>query len=99
VACAVGPSVTQVIFHSKAWFFGIYLKFQRQKSLKNQSLPHSEPQILPNKVHYILLIKIFPATPKTHSQFLLNFQLRFNLIFGEEIIQYSRTFAREVQTS
>jgi hypothetical protein len=91
--------LAQVIFPSKAWFFGIYLKFQRQKSLKNQSLPHSEPQILPNKVHYILRIKIFPATPKTHSQFLPNFQLRFNLIFGEEIIQYSRTFAREVQTS
>jgi hypothetical protein len=32
-------------------------------------------------------------------QFLPNFQLRFNLIFSEEIIQYSRTFAPQVQTS
>jgi len=37
VACAVGPSVTT----SSTWFFGIYLNFQRQKSLKNQYLPHS----------------------------------------------------------
>jgi hypothetical protein len=67
VACAIGPSVTQVIFPSKAWFFGIYLKFQRQKSLLNQYFPHSGTHILPNKFQYILLIKIFPATPKAHS--------------------------------
>jgi hypothetical protein len=32
-------------------------------------------------------------------QFLRNIQLSFNLIFSEEIIQYSRTFASQVQTS
>jgi len=32
-----------------------------------------------------LLIKIFPTTPKAHSN--------FPEIFSEEIIQYSRTFA------
>ncbi len=32
-------------------------------------------------------------------QFLRNFQLRFNLIWMDEIIQYSRTFAPQVQTS
>jgi hypothetical protein len=32
-------------------------------------------------------------------QFLQNFGLRFNLIFSEEIIQYSRAFAPQVQTS
>jgi hypothetical protein len=32
-------------------------------------------------------------------QFLQDFQLRFNLICSEEIIQYSRTFAPQVQTS
>jgi hypothetical protein len=32
-------------------------------------------------------------------QFLRNFQLLFNLIFSEEIIQYSRTFALQVQKS
>jgi hypothetical protein len=30
------------VFPSKTWFFGIYLNFQRQKSLKNQYLPHSK---------------------------------------------------------
>jgi hypothetical protein len=30
---------------------------------------------------------------KDTFQFLQNFQLQFNLIFREEIIQYSRTFA------
>jgi hypothetical protein len=44
--------LAQVIFTSKAWFLGIYLTFHGQKSLKIQSLPHSEPQILPNKFHY-----------------------------------------------
>ncbi len=33
---------TQLIFPFKTWFFGIYLNFQRQKSLQNQYLPHSE---------------------------------------------------------
>jgi hypothetical protein len=45
VACAVGASVLlcpQLIFPSKTWFFGIYLNFQWQKSLKTQYLPHSE---------------------------------------------------------
>jgi len=32
----------KLIFTSKTWFFGIYLNFQWQKSLKNQYLPHSE---------------------------------------------------------
>jgi hypothetical protein len=32
----------QLIFPSQTWFFGIYLNFQQQKSLKNQYLPHSE---------------------------------------------------------
>jgi hypothetical protein len=31
-------------------------------------------------------------------QFFQNFQLRFNLIFSEKIIQYLRTFAQQVQT-
>ncbi len=39
----------------------------------------------------------FPNTKGTF-QFLWNFQLGFNLIFSEEIIQYSRTFAPQVQT-
>jgi hypothetical protein len=45
VACAVLAQVLpcpQLIFPSKTSFNGIYLHFQRQKSLQNQYLPHSE---------------------------------------------------------
>jgi hypothetical protein len=58
----------QLSFPSKTWCFGIHLNFRWQKSLSNQYLPHSESKILPNKfLHEILLIKIFPTTPKAHS--------------------------------
>jgi hypothetical protein len=57
---AVGPSVTTTStdfsFH-KTWFFGIYLNFQRQKSLKNQYLPHSE-----SKSYQINSIKSCPSS-------------------------------------
>jgi hypothetical protein len=39
-----------------------------------------------------------PNNTKGTFQFLQNFQLKFNLIFSEEIIQYSRTFTTQVQT-
>jgi hypothetical protein len=42
----------QLIFPSKTWSFGIYLNFQRQKSLKIQYLSHSE-----SKSHQINSIK------------------------------------------
>ncbi len=83
---------------SKTWFLGIYLNFQRQKSLKNQYLPHSE-----SKSYQINFIKSYladlPNNTKGTFWFLKKFQLQFNLIFSEEIIQYSRTFAPEVQIS
>jgi len=69
-------------------FFGIYVNFQWQKSLKNQYLPHSE-----SKKSYQM-----NSTQSSHQdlsnntkgtfQFLRNVQLQFNLIFSEEIIQY-----------
>jgi hypothetical protein len=97
VSLQVSPQV-QLIFCSKSWFLKIYLNFQRQKSLKNQYLPHSESksyQINPlNSAHQDL-----SNNTKGTFQFLRNFQLRFNLIFSEEIIQYSRTFALQVQMS
>jgi hypothetical protein len=102
VANAVGPSVnlstssTDFSF-PKTWFLGIYLNFQRQKSLQNQYLPHFE-----SKSYQINSIKSCSSRPfqqhQRHFQFLQNFQLWFNLIFSEEIIQYSRTFAPQVQT-
>jgi hypothetical protein len=53
------------------------------------------------------LIELIPLNPahqdlsnntKGTFQFLQKFQLLFNLIFSEKIIQYSRTFALQVQT-
>ncbi len=48
-------------------------------------------QILPNKFHWILLIKIFPTTPKAHSN--------SSKIFSQEFIQYSRTSTPQVQNA
>jgi hypothetical protein len=51
-------------------------------------------QIIPlNPVHQALSNN----TTKGRFHFLQSFQLQFNLIFSEEIIPYSRTFALQVQ--
>jgi hypothetical protein len=42
---------------------------------------------------------MFPTTPKAHSNSSKIFSYDFNLFFNEKIIQYSRTFASQVQTS
>jgi len=88
----------QLIFASKTWFFGIYLIFSDRNHLKI-------------KISHILnpnLTKLIPLNPahqdlsnntKDTFQFLRNFQLWFNFNFSEDIIQYSRTFAPQVQTS
>jgi len=99
VACAIGPSVTtfSTDFSFQNLVFGIYLNFQWHKSLKNQYLPHSK-----SKSYQINSIN--PAhqglsnNTKGTFQFLQNFQLQFNLIFSEEIIQYSKTSTPQVQT-
>ncbi len=88
----------QLIFACKTWFFGIYLNFQQQKSPKNQYLPHSE-----SKSYQINSIKSshqdLSNDTKGTFQLFWNFQPWFNLIFSRKIIQYSRTFAPQVQTS
>jgi hypothetical protein len=72
-------------------------EFSAKKPLKNQYLPQSESkcyQINPlNPTHQDL-----SNNTKGTFQFLWNFQLQFNLIFSEEIIQYSRTSTPQVQT-
>jgi len=99
VACAVGPSVTtfSTDFSFQNLVFGIYLNFQWQKSLKKQYLPHSE-----SKSYQINSINPAHRGPSKNTkgtfQFLQNFQLQFNLIFSEEIIQYSKTSTPQVQT-
>jgi hypothetical protein len=92
VACALDPSVTVV----STDFFGIFWHFSGRNYLKIQYLPPSE-----SKSYQINSIKScssrsFQQTKGTF-QFLRNFQLWFNLIFVEEIIQYSRTSLPQVQ--
>jgi len=69
-----------------------YLKFQQQKSLKNQYLPHSE-----SKSYKINSIK--SCSSRSFQQHQSHIPIQINLLFSEEIIQYSRNFTSEVQTS
>jgi hypothetical protein len=73
------------------------LNIQLQKWLWNQYLPHSE-----SKSYQIYSIKSYSSRSFQQYQrtfeFPPKFQLGFILIFSEEIIQYSRTFALQVQT-
>ncbi len=89
---------SQLIFPSKTWFFGIYWSFQQQKSLWIQCLPRSESKSWQMNSIKSCSSRSFNNTKAT-SQILWNFQLWFNLIFSEEIVQYSRTFAPQVQAS
>ncbi len=104
--------LTQVLYHHVLnWFFlpkpqfweFIWIFSSRNHQLKIKYLPHSEIQILPNKFHEILLLKIFSRNTKGTFQFVQkNFDydlFSFHFIFSEEIIQYSRTFALPVQKS
>jgi len=50
-------------------------------------------------IHQVALTQDLFNNTKGTFQFLQNFQLWFNLIFNEKIIQYSRTFALQIQTS
>jgi hypothetical protein len=70
-----------------------------QQSLRNQYLPHFE-----SKSYQINSIKSCSSSSLSNNtkgtfRILRNFQLWLNLILGEKIIQYSRTFAPQVQTS
>ncbi len=85
----------QLIFPFKTWF----LEFIWILSCRCHFKINISRILNPN------LTKLNPAHQalsnhtKGTFQFLGNFQLQFNLIFNKEIIQYSRTFAPQVQTS
>ncbi len=87
----------QLIFPSKTWFLEFIWNFSGKHYLKNQYLSHFE-----SKSYQINSIN--PAhqglsnNTKGTFQFLWNFQLQFNLIFSEEIIQYSKTSTPQEQT-
>jgi hypothetical protein len=90
----------QLIFPSKTWFFEIYLNFQQRKSLKNKYRLHSE-----SKSYQINFIKSSSSRSFQQHQRHIPIPLKFSatilfyFIFSEKIIQYSRAFAVEVQTS
>ncbi len=91
VACAAGPSATTSstdFSFQNLVFLIIYLNFQRKKSLQNHYLPHSESKSYQRSS---IKSRSSRSSPKAHSHFLRNFQLLFNLVFSEKIIQYSRT--------
>jgi hypothetical protein len=73
------------------------LNFQWQKSLQNQYLPHSDSN-LTKKIPLNPAHQDLSNNTKGTFQVLWNFQVQFNLISSQEIIQYSRTFAPQVQT-
>jgi hypothetical protein len=85
-------------YHVLNWFFlpkpgfleFIWI-FNGENHLKIQYLSYSESKSYQINSIKILLIKIFPTTPKAHSNSSKNFSYNFNLIFSEKFIQYSRT--------
>jgi hypothetical protein len=80
---------SQLIFPSKTWFFGFFLNFQQQKSLKNQYLPHSQ-----SRSYQINSIKSCSSRafqqhqrhlsipPKISAMIYFNFQWRSHSIFN-----------------
>jgi len=94
VVCAVGASVatssTDFSFQNL-----VFLEFIWIFSSKNHFKINISPILNPNLNKWIPLKPAhqdLSMNTKGTFQFLRNFQLQFNLIFSEEIIQYSRTF-------
>ncbi len=97
MALAVGPSVialssTDFFSFQNLVFWNLFGFSVPEIHCKNQYLPHSESKSYQINSIKILLIEIFSNNTQGTFQFLSNFQLRFNLICSEKIIQYSRNF-------
>jgi hypothetical protein len=79
-------------------FFWNLFEFSVVEIVLNQYFPHFE-----SKFYQINSIKFthqdLSNNTKGTFQFFQNFQLWFNLIFNEKIIQYSKKIASQVQTS
>ncbi len=82
-------------FLPKPGFLEFIFEFSAVEITEKSTSPTFWIQILSNKFHSILRIKIFPSTPNAHFK---SSEIFSYLIFSEEIIQYSRTFAPQVQT-
>ncbi len=97
--------LVQVLYHILNWFFLAKPGFLEliwifsNRNLLKINISHT---LNPNLSKYFF-IKSSPQDlsndTKGTFQFLRNFQPWFNLIFSKKIIQYSRTFAPQVQTS
>jgi len=79
---------SQLIFPSKTWFFGIYLNFQQQKSLKNKYLSHSESKSYQMNSIKSCSSRSFqqhqrhtPIPPKNLAMIQFNFQWRNHSVF------------------
>ncbi len=77
-------------FSFQTWVLEIYLNFQQEKWVETQSLPHSE-----SKSYKINSIKSCSSRSFQQHQWHIP---NSSQIFSQEIIQYSRTFAPQVQT-
>ncbi len=102
VACALGPSVTTSstdFSFQNLVFWNLLFEFSAAEITWKSISPTFWIQILPNKIPLNPAHQDLSNNTKGTFQFLLNFQLWFNLIFNEKFIQYSRTFAPQVQTS
>jgi hypothetical protein len=94
MVCAIGPSITTSSndFSFQNLVFWNLFEFLRQKSLKNQYLPHSK-----SKSYQINSIKSY--TSRSFQQHQMHIPIPAKFSASEKIIQYSRTFAPQVQTS
>jgi hypothetical protein len=102
VACAVGPSVTTSSIgfsFSKPGFLDFVWIFSGRNHLKSNISHIPNPNLTKFFPIKSCSSRSFQQHTKGTVQFLWKFQLRFNSICSEEIIQYSRTFALQVQTS
>jgi len=98
VACALGPGVnlSSTDFSVQNLVFWNLIEFSTAEITSKSNLPHSE-----SKSYQINCIKSWSSRSFHNTegtfQFLQNFQLWFNLIFSEKMIQYTRTSTPQVQ--
>ncbi len=90
VACAVGPSVATS--STDFSFQNLFLEFIWIFSSRNHfkiNISHILNPNLPNKFHYILLIKLFPTNTKGTFQ--------FSKIFSNDLIEFSVKKSSNIQ--
>jgi hypothetical protein len=87
----------QLIFPSKIWFLELIWIFSNRNHLKI-NMSHNLNPILTQKNLLNPVHQDLSNNTKGTFEFHRDFQLQFNWIFNERIVQYSTTFAPQVQT-